>query len=265
MKYKLFIMDIDDTLVLHAGRVSDENLAAINKAREAGVYVTLATGRGYRGSAPVRKQLHLDTYIINYGGAIIMDSKTDKPLFVTELEDRYIKEILDMAEKLEVHSHIYQGDCIIYEKPHEYAKAYTSTLKLPYMIDPDIRKKQWQNVPKALVITEDERVKQLLPIFQEHFEGRVHISASSPGFIEFNRIGANKGSSAAMLADKLGIKREEVAAIGDNTLDYELIEWAGLGAVVMNGNEKLKKIADVITPSCADNGVAWLINNYILK
>ena len=265
MKYKLLVMDIDDTLVYNSGRVSDANLNAINRAREAGVYVTLATGRGYYASSHVWKQLGLSTYIINYGGAVIMDSASDKPVFVTALDNAYVQEILRMADELGLHAHIYQGDRIIYEKPHEYGIQYTRTLNLPYTIDPDIRNKYWEDVPKVLIITENERVGELLPMFAKHFENRVYVSASSPGFIEFNQLGANKGTAAAMLAERLGISREETVAIGDNTLDFEMIKWAGLGAVVENGNEKLKAIADVITPSCKDDGVAWLIDNYILK
>ena len=264
MKYKLLVMDIDDTLVSNARPVSHENAAAIRRAREAGVYVTVATGRSYFGTRPVVKQLDLDTYVINYGGAVIMDAKTEKPLFVTELEDKYIKEILRMASELGVHAHIYQDDCVIYEKDHPYVQAYTKLLDLPHRVEPDIRKMHWENVPKALIITEPERVKELMPIFKAHFEGRVHVSESSAGFIEFNRVGANKGTAAESVAARLGIPHEQTAAIGDNTLDYELIKWASLGAVVGNGNEKLKAVADVITPPCCENGVAWLIDNYIL-
>ncbi|MBR0136300.1 MAG: ROK family protein [Clostridia bacterium] len=264
MNIKLLVLDIDDTLVFKAGPVSDENLAAITAARKAGVYVTLATGRGYYGSSRVVKQLGLDTYVINYGGAMITDSRTGKPIFTTELDNTYVQEIMALAGDMGLHVHLYQGDCIIYERPHEYADLYCAALNLPHRLDPDLRSKTWKNVPKVLIITEPERVPELLPFFKNHFEGRVAVSGSSPGFIEFNRIGANKGTAVEHLAGLLGIDREEVCAAGDNTLDYEMIEYAGLGVVVENGNEQLKKIANLIVPSCTENGVAYLINNYIL-
>lgn len=93
----------------------------------------------------------------------------------------------------------------------------------------------------------------------------MEVSASSPGFIEFNRLGANKGTAAELLAARLGFGRDEVAAAGDNTLDLELVRWAGLGAVVADGNPDVKREADVIIPACAEDGVAYLIENYILK
>lgn len=93
----------------------------------------------------------------------------------------------------------------------------------------------------------------------------MEVSASSPGFIEFNRLGANKGTAAELLASRLGFGRDEVAAAGDNTLDLELVRWAGLGAAVADGNPDVKREADVIIPACAEDGVAYLIENYILK
>lgn len=265
MSCKLLITDIDDTLTYNAMPISAENVEAIGRARSAGVYVTLATGRSYTGTKTIIEQLGLDTYVINFGGAVISNSKTGEPLFVTELEDCYIKEILDMAACMGVHAHIYQNDCVLYEKSCAYVELYTRLLNLPHRLEPDIRHKHWTGVPKALVLTEPERVKELLPIFKKHFEGRVHVSESSAGFIEFNKLDANKGTAAELLAKHLNIPRAMTAAIGDNTLDYELIEWAALGAAVENANEKVKNIADVIIPSCRDNGVAWFINNYILK
>ena len=121
----------------------------------------------------------------------------------------------------------------------------------------------WSNVPKALIIT--ERAKELAPMFKKHFERRVHVSESSKGFIEFNQLGANKGSAAELIRKGLNIPIEQTASIGDNTLDYELIEWAGLGAAVENANETVKQAANVIIPACDEDGVAWFIDNYILK
>gem|GEM_PF-42706 len=170
-----------------------------------------------------------------------------------------------MADDMGLHAHLYQGDCIVYGRPHIYAEKYVAALDLPHKLEPNIRNIEWKNVPKVLIITEQERVNELLPLFQKHFEGRVAVSASSPGFIEFNRLGENKGAAVAQLAKMLGVKREEVACIGDNTLDYEMIEYAGLSAVVENGNPALKAIADVIVPSCTEDGVAYFIENYIIK
>lgn len=263
-KYKLLAIDIDDTLVSKAKEVSQINKEAIARAVASGVKVVLSTGRGYYASSIVREALNLKGYVINYGGAIIMDTVSDRPVFFSQLDNSVIQDILAVADELNVHCHIYQGDEIIYEKKNPYADIYRSKLNLPSRIDPNIRKKVWSNVPKALILTEPERVEALTPMLLQRFKGVAAVTKSSPGFIEFNSIGANKGAALAKVCELLGIRREETAAIGDNTLDYEMIHWAGLGAAVSNASEVIKNIAAVIAPSCDDNGVAWFIDNYIL-
>ncbi len=262
--FKLLAIDIDDTLVSKARDVSSVNKRAIKNACDAGCYVTLATGRGFLGSSPIWKQLCLSGLIINYGGAMINDISTGKPFMVTELDGDVVIEILNVAESMGLHAHLYQEDEIVYERKHLYPTVYAEKLKLPSRIEPSIRSMQWKNVPKVLIITEPHRVKTLLPFFEKRFEGRAAVSASSPGFIEFNKPGASKGSALAILAQHIGVDQSDTIAIGDNTLDADMILWAGLGACVEDGNEDVKAIADVITPTCADNGVAWLINKFIL-
>lgn len=264
MKYKLLAIDIDDTLLPRNGVISERNKCAIRRAEEAGIYVTIATGRGFFGSSHVLKELGISRLVINYGGAMINDASTGEPFFVTELRPETVTEILELANELGLHAHLYQGDQIVYEKEHIYATMYSDHLGLPRRIEPEIRSMIWHNVPKVLIITEPEKVDSLLPYFSEKLKGRASVSASSPGFIEFNKPGANKGSALALLAEHLGFKREETAAIGDNTLDREMIEWAGLGACVEDGNKECKAAAKVITPSCREDGVAYLIENYLL-
>ena len=131
------------------------------------------------------------------------------------------------------------------------------------MIDPDIRKKLWTNVPKVLFIT--DRVADLAPMLKKRFEHRLEVALSSPGFIEFNCLGVHKGSAVEWLASQMGLKREEIIAVGDNTLDSEMLIYAGLGVAVANASPEVKAVADVTAPYGAGRAVEWVIDNYICK
>ncbi|MEG1547576.1 MAG: Cof-type HAD-IIB family hydrolase [Clostridia bacterium] len=263
--YKLLALDIDDTLTNMARAVPTSNIEAINRAQAAGVFVTVATGRGYHGSSHIWKQLNIHGPVINYGGAIVMDSNTDTMLYSTAVTPELVIEALEFAHELGVHSQLYQGDGIVCENENAYAQKYVSFLDLKMDIDPDIRKKSWNNVPKVLYITDAENAERLMPIIAKRFEDRLKVSASKPGFIEINHKDAHKGSAVAWVAQYMGIPQEQVVAIGDNTLDSEMIKWAGLGVAVGNAYQSVKDIADIIAPDCADNAVAWVIDNVILK
>ena len=262
--YKLLVLDIDDTLTLSSHTIPAENLAAIRRAQAAGIYVTIATGRGYFGSRSIREAIGMDGPVINYGGAVINDARTGKPVFHTSLPPALVQELLCLGRELGVHAHLYQGDTIVYAQENPYAERYYKFLDLPHKVDPDVCEKRWENVPKVLFIAEDDRVQALIPGLLERYAGRAKVSGSKAGFIEFNDANAHKGSAVAWLADHMGIAREEVAVVGDNLLDLEMIQWAGLGAAVANGHPDVLAAADMVIPACGENGVAWFIDNVIL-
>ncbi len=76
--------------------------------------------------------------------------------------------------------------------------------------------------------------------------------------------GANKWNAIEVLAQNLGIKREDIIAIGDNSNDAKMIENAGLGVAMKNGSPHIRHIADVVAPSNNEDGVAYIMEKYIL-
>ena len=261
--YKLLALDIDDTLTQVPTKAPDEIISAVDRARKAGIRVTLATGRGYYASSMIVKQLKICEPVINYGGAIISDPDDGRLVYSTEIAPELVIDVLETARKLGVHAHIYQGDTVIGEELNPYMEAYTAVLGLPKRYDGDIRIKRWTNVPKVLMMTEEEQAVKLRPMLQEQYRGMLKVSGSSKGFIELNHPSAHKGSALAWLANHLGIKQEETVAVGDNSLDMEMIQWAGLGCAVANGKDEVKAAADMVIPSCGEFGVAYLIDRLI--
>ena len=104
----------------------------------------------------------------------------------------------------------------------------------------------------------------MLEAFRTRFRGKAQVSRSLPGFIEINCLNTTKGTALEELARMLNIPRKQVAAIGDNYLDQEMIEWAGTGVCVADGAESVKELADVVIPACDEDGVAYFIEQYVL-
>ncbi len=257
--YRLIALDIDDTITLNSKIVPDEIIEAVKKAKEHGIHVTVATGRGWLGSKPIIDQLDITDPAINYGGAMITEPRTGKALHANEIPPELVTEVLREAKALGIHAHIYQGDAVIAEGPNPYVAGYTEKLSLPREYDPDIMKKAWHSVPKVLMMTTEENAQRLIPEFQKKYEGKLKVSGSSKGFIEFNNPDAHKGAGLEWVAGYLGIPQKDTVAVGDNSLDLEMICWAGLGCAVDNGKPEVKEAADLVIPSCADFGVAQLI------
>ena len=264
MAIDLIALDIDGTLTSKPREVSERNRSAIQKAIESGVFVTLATGRGCIATRPIWSLLDLHGPSIQYGGALTVDIDSETPLSMHALDPELIREILNFAAEVGVHAQIYVNDVVIYEKPNAFADRYIGRHNLPFEIDPDVRKKTYRNVPKILAFSSLEDQDEKLALFRTRFAGKAQVSRSLPGYIEINCLNTTKGTALEELARMLGISQNRVAAIGDNFLDQEMIEWAGVGACVADGAESVKELADVVIPACDEDGVAHFIEHFVL-
>ena len=67
-----------------------------------------------------------------------------------------------------------------------------------------------------------------------------------------------------MLLQKLGISRKELIACGDGFNDLSMIQYAGLGVAMHNAQPLVKEVADYIAPSNDDDGVAHVVERFLL-
>lgn len=264
MAIKLIALDIDGTLTNQLHSVSPANIAAIQKAKEAGIIVTLATGRGCIATKPIWQEADLHGASIQYGGAMIVDIDSGTVRKMHALDPAVIREVLEFSAQMQVPAQIYVDETVILEKMSSFSKGYIGRHDLPYIIDPDIRKKDFQNVPKILAFAENNREDVLFEAYRKRFEGIAQVSRSNAVFIEINCLGVTKATALEELSQQLGVPRSEVCAIGDNYLDREMIEWAGVGVCMEDGAEEVKAVADLIAPRCDADGVAYFIEHYAL-
>jgi len=93
---------------------------------------------------------------------------------------------------------------------------------------------------------------------------RFTVVRSAPFFLEILNKNSNKGNGVAMLADYLGIASTEVICVGDAGNDIHMLEYAGLSVAMGNAFDDIKAIADYVTHSNEDDGVAHVIEKFIL-
>ena len=264
MTIKLIALDIDGTLTNQLYAVSEKNRMSIKRAEQAGIIVMLATGRGRIATRPIWKDLDLHGPSIQFGGAMITDIDSEQVIKLYELAPEVIREVLEFSNEIDARAQIYVDDVVILEKMNSFAEGYIGRHHLPFVVDPDIRTKTFHNVPKILAFAETGREEKLFQLYRERFSGIAQVSRSNPHFIEINCLGVTKATALEDIAQMFGIRREEIAAVGDNYLDREMIEWAGLGVCMENGADEVKAIADLVIPSCDDDGVSDFIEHTIL-
>ena len=261
---RLIALDIDDTLVVSGQPVSARNCAAIQKARERGVRIVIATGRGFAGSRPIREQLGLTEPVINYGGALVCDGLTGKPLYTHYLSDEQVRAAFSAADRYGLHAQIYDGDVVLFREWNLFTERYTSIMHLPYRIEPNLLDGSLAT-PKILMYADPAVADDMIRAVGAMLPDSMTILSSKPGFLEIGSRETDKAAALKWIANHFDLKREEVAAIGDNTLDQSMIEWAGIGCCVENGNASVKAVADRILPACSDDGVAAFIESEVLS
>lgn len=253
---KLLALDIDDTLV-STGKLPSERLKhAIRLAEQNGVTVVLATGRGFLGSKKIRESLSVCGPLIHYGGAVVSDGRTGEHLFVNYLRPEDVITAFAIADAFGIHAQIYEEDTVIFRKANAFTERYTGVLNIPFLVDPNLLYRPLDNIPKVLFAVDPAREAELFQEIRALLPRHLSVLCSKPGFIEIGSVSSTKGSALKKVAAMLGVPREEVTAIGDNTLDLDMIEWAGTGVCVANANPLVKEKADLVIGSCDDDGVA---------
>ena len=81
-------------------------------------------------------------------------------------------------------------------------------------------------------------------------------------YTEISRENVDKWNAIEFLMEKLNIKKEEVMAIGDNANDKKMIENAGLGVAMKQSTDSVMKVANEITESNNEEGVAKILQKY---
>lgn len=264
MAYKLIATDMDGTLLTSKDEISHETICAIKAAIDKGVVFTLSTGRPLQGVKKYIAQLGLDCPVITYNGAVIAHSKTGEILFsqnmdVAEAEKVYAKAV-EKGVMFIVWSQnkLYASE--ISDKTHFYEGITNTTAELltdfNRVLQQGITKMLWYDNPEVL----EQYISQLK---DENFQ-HTTFTKSRAYFLEFFSNKVSKAVAMEKLGEYYGIKQEEMIAIGDQTNDLPMIEYAGLGVAMANAVDKVKEAADYITLSNNDAGVAHTINKFIL-
>ncbi|RXM48964.1 Cof-type HAD-IIB family hydrolase [Flavobacterium sp. YO12] len=267
MQYKMLVLDMDDTLLTDDHKISDLNKKVLLEAQAKGVYVVLASGRPTSAMTAYAKELELDlndSYIISFNGAIISQVKDDQILFEQKLTVKQIHDLYDYSVKTKTHIITYLDDEIISETDSEYIEvekeitgmAHRKVASFKDYIDRPAVKCILLENPTYLKSVENDLIKAM---------PHLSVSMSKPFFLEAAQQGIDKAASLKLLAEKLNIHQSEIIAVGNAGNDLTMIEYAGLGVWVDNVTPELRDKADLIVASNNNDGVAEVVQKYILN
>ncbi|WP_100372858.1 Cof-type HAD-IIB family hydrolase [Bacillus sp. FJAT-45037] len=268
MTYKMIVLDLDDTLLRDDHTISERTKEALMKAQEKDVKVVLASGRPTYGMVDIAKQLELakyGSYILAFNGAKVINCKTNEEMYSSMLSPQQLHDLYRLSKREEVGIHTYMGDEIVTETNNKFTEIEgditgMSVIEVESFID-----SVDEPCVKALMVGEPDQLIHVEKKLQEELAGQLSVMRSKPYFLEFTEAGVTKGASLDSLIQSLGIKREEVIAMGDSYNDQTMIEFAGLGVAMGNAPDDIKAIANHVTETNMNDGVAKVVEEFVLK
>jgi Cof subfamily protein (haloacid dehalogenase superfamily) len=269
VKKKLIALDLDGTLLTNRKVISPRTKEAIRKVREQGHLVVIATGRPPRSSLNYYEELELDTPMVNFNGALVHHAQDEAwGQYHFPLERETALHVIEACRKFQI-------DNVMVEIKDDYylARHCTETIQILGDNRPPLGIGNLEELldhhehPTSLLIRPNHH---LLPQLRAHLsEEHAHLIEhrvwGAPwNVIEVVKQGVNKAEGLKLIAEHFGVDRRDVIAFGDEDNDLEMIEFAGLGVAMGNAIPKLREVANRVTLTNDQDGIAKVLEEELL-
>lgn len=289
--YKLVAIDLDGTLLNSYGEISNKNKETLKKAIQKGTEVVLASGRPIMSVKNLANEIGCDNYIICGNGAITYDLQKEEIIYNRFLEKLKVLQIIKICEENSIFYNVYTKDTIltknlnynilfynqenatkpenkktrinIVEDIYEYIKNRKEEDYLKITIC-DNDKVIFGSIIRKLRQIKDTDVLEVAHMSRKMIKDGTENVLMEYFYTEITNINVDKWQAIEDLIQKLQIEKEEVIAIGDNINDAEMVKNAGLGVMMQNAAPYIKEMADIIVKDNDNDGVAEVIEKYIL-
>jgi len=268
--YQLLVVDIDGTLIAADGEISAANLAALSRARDAGIQISLCTGRSARSARRYIDQLGLDNHHIFFDGALVSRPDLGEPIYVRTIPGDLVREMLAFARAHDLNLEMATADRFFSERETWSTQAKRQYFDIETVIGDMSRLAESEAVIRGDLTIAGEPDQSKVDAFMAAFRGRLQFSSAySPRlsevlFINVIAPGLSKGKSLAALAAHLGIPLAATVAVGDWLNDVSLLKASGLGIAMGNAHDELKKVADHVTADVEADGLAAAIREFLV-
>ncbi len=267
MNYKLICSDIDGTLLNKERELSTRTIQVMKKIKD-DIPVVLISSRMPKAMRHLQLEMDMQTHpLIAYNGGLVLsyDEGEAKTLLSIEIPIDLTQLILKFIYKSTIHLSLYHADEWFVPEMDYWAKREMNNTKVtPEVASLESICEQWQienKGPHKIMCMGNEHEIQLLENWLKMYcSDQLHVYRSKSTYIEIASKEISKLSALSFLLEqKYAIHLSEVTAFGDNYNDMELLGGVGLGIAVANAKDEVKAVADRITLSNLEDGVAVVL------
>lgn len=267
MSIRLVVTDIDGTLLDDHLAVPSSAATMIRRLQQAGVIVTIATGRMHASAVQLAQELGIDVPIVSYNGAMIKKGLSGELLYHCPMTEEQVDMVWRLALSDDLAIHFYIDDVLYIRSLHPLSEDYIHTTRCPYQIVPDMRQitKKKGCPTKILIAGQPELLTNLWQQGIKQFGERLYITKSHVHFLEFLNPAVSKGKGVAKLGEILKIPYSQRLVIGDNLNDRELFSGGAVKIAMGNGVQELKDLATWVAPPNDADGWAKAMSRWVFQ
>lgn len=287
--YKLIFVDLDGTMLNSYGIVTENTKKVINEVINQGADVIIASGRPIDSIRSIAKEIGSENFFIAGNGALIYDIKKDKIIYEKYMTKQKVLEIIKVCEENSISYNVYTDTTILttalkynvlyyYKenlKKEEDKKTNISIVKDMYEYVKNMKEEKFlkitvcdnnksvfNSIIKKLKAINNIEVLEVSHMSRKTIQQGTEEIAIEYYYTEISLANVDKWNAIEFLIEKLNIRKEEVIAIGDNINDKKMIENAGLGIAMGDSTPVITSVANDITTSNNDEGVAKILQKY---
>jgi Cof subfamily protein (haloacid dehalogenase superfamily) len=265
----MLAIDLDDTLLRSDLSISFRTRNAVRKAGAQGIAVVLASSRSPGAVDHFARLLEMHKrpgFIIANNGTLLQESHTGSVVFDARIPAEAALLVFDMADAEGFAVQIYDDDIMYISRGNEFSEYGQKITGLRQVVVENFRSMVASGCRRMLIPADPMLLKPLARLLAAYAGDGVSLRSAKPYLLEALPKDVDKGRALALAAEKLSIPKESVLAVGDSLNDESMLRWAGCPVAMINGDERIKEIAALVTEKNNDeDGVAEVIERYVLK
>jgi cof-like hydrolase len=277
MAIKVIIMDVDGTLTNSKKQITPKTKEMLIAAQNKGIKLVLASGRPVSGLIGLAKELEMEKHhglLVSFNGSKVVDCQTKEVLFNQTMRIEDAREVLEHMKNFKVYPLIDKGNYLFVNDVYKGMITYQNekidiiqyearggNFKLCEIEDLS----SFVDFPlnKILTAGDPEYLNEHYQDMMEPFKERLNCMFTAPFYFEFTAKGIDKAKALDSVLKPMGFQQEEMVAFGDGDNDATMLSYAGIGVAMDNAQDSLKKIADKITLSNEEDGIAVMLETLL--
>ncbi|HSK96553.1 MAG TPA: Cof-type HAD-IIB family hydrolase [Euzebyales bacterium] len=261
---RLVAIDFDGTLLRSDLTVSERSARAVRAAVDAGIRVMVVTGRPPRWLAPIAELFERRGTAIAANGALVIDLASSRVLDSRHLDRAASAAVIERLRALfpDARFGVEHPDGFAHERG--YPRGIRQSEQVPGVAYADTIEELLADPPvKILARVPSVGIDEAARAAKDALDGVAAVYYSSTDLLEIAPAGVSKASTLERIATRWDIAAEHVVAIGDMPNDVPMLRWAGRGVAVANAHPQVRAVADEVTASNDDDGVALVLEDLL--